>query len=50
MTFTGTCHRELFELWLEPCLVPQLQVGDVIVNDNASIPHSQAIEEIVAQA
>ena len=50
MTFTGTCDRGLFELWLEPCLVPQLQVGDVIVIDNASIHHSQAIEEIVAQA
>ena len=50
MTFTGTCDRELFELWLEQCLVPQLQVGDVIVIDNASIHHSQAIEEIVVQA
>jgi transposase len=30
--------------------VPQLQPGDVIVIDNASFHHGQAIEEIVAQA
>ena len=50
MTFAGSCNRDLFELWLEECLVPQLQPGDVIVIDNASFHHGQAIEEIVAQA
>jgi len=30
--------------------VPQLQPGDVIVIDNASFHHSQAIEEVVAAA
>ena len=37
-------------MWLEDCLLPQLQPGDVIVIDNASFHHGQAIEEIVAQA
>jgi transposase len=50
MTFTGTCHRDLFEMWLEQCLVPQLKPGDVIVIDNATFHHGQVIEEIVAQA
>jgi transposase len=50
MTFTGSCNRDLFELWLEECLLPQLQPGDVIVIDNASFHHSQSIEEIVAVA
>lgn len=50
MTFAGSCNRDLFERWLEECLVPQLQPGDVIVIDNASFHHSQSIEEIVAQA
>ena len=50
MTFTGSCNRDLFEMWLEQCLMPQLQLGDVIVIDNASFHHSQALEEIVAQA
>ena len=50
MTFVGSCNRDLFELWLEQCLVPQLQPGDVIVIDNASFHHGQAIEEIVTHA
>lgn len=50
ITFSGSCNRDLFELWLEECLLPQLQPGDVIVIDNASFHHSQSIEEIVAAA
>ena len=50
MTFVGSCNRDLFERWLEQYLVPQLQPGNIIVIDNASFHHSQAIEEIVAQA
>ncbi|WOB45738.1 hypothetical protein HNI00_10705 [Thermoleptolyngbya oregonensis NK1-22] len=33
MTFAGSCNRDLVEMWLEECLVPQLQPGDVIVID-----------------
>jgi hypothetical protein len=29
MTFAGSCNRDLFELWLEECLLPQLQPGEV---------------------
>ena len=64
MTFVGSCNRNLFEMWLEQCLLPRLQRGDVIVIDNArhfsdgsvtrkdaaSFYHSQAIDEIVAEA
>lgn len=50
MTYGGSCNRDLFEMGLEQCLVFQLQPGDVIVIDNASFHHSQAIEDIVAQA
>ena len=50
MTFEGACNRDLFEMWLEECLVPQLQPGNVIIIDNASFHHSQMIEEIVAAA
>ncbi len=37
-------------MWLEDCLLPQLQPGDVIVIDNASFHRSHVIEEMVAQA
>ena len=50
MTFEGSCNRGLFEIWLEECLVPQLQSGDGVVIDNASFHHSQSIEDIVAAA
>jgi len=50
MTFAGTCNRDLFEMWLKECLVPQLQPGDVIVIDNASFHRSESIEEVVRAA
>ncbi|HEY9783408.1 MAG TPA: IS630 family transposase [Leptolyngbyaceae cyanobacterium] len=50
MTNACSCNRDLVEMWLENCLIPQLQPGDVIVIDNASFHHSQTIEEIVAEA
>jgi transposase len=50
MTFTGSCNRDLFEMWLVDCLLPRLQIGDVIVIDNASFHYSQYIEEVVADA
>ncbi len=50
LTFTGSCNRDLFEMWLEQCLLPKLQPGDVIIIDNASFHHSQFIDDIVAAA
>lgn len=50
MTFAGTCNRDLFEMWLEQSLLPQLQPGSVIVIDNASFHRSQVIDELVTQA
>ena len=31
MTFDGSCNRDLVEMWLKDCLLPKLNVGDVIV-------------------
>ncbi len=50
MTFAGSCNRDLFEMWLEECLLPRLQPEDVIGIDNASFHRSQSIEEIVVAA
>ena len=50
MTFDGTCNRDLFEMWLENGLLPQLQLGDIIIIDNASFHASQAIDDLVAAA
>ena len=48
MTFEGACNRDLFEMWLSECLLPQLQPGDIIVIDNATFHRSQYINEIMA--
>jgi transposase len=50
MTFEGTCNRDLFEMWLEDCLLPQLHQGDIVIIDNASFHSSQAIDEMIAAA
>ncbi len=50
MTFSGSCNRDLFEMWLQECLLPQLQSGDVLIIDNASFHRSEAIEQMVVEA
>lgn len=50
MTFEGTCHTALVETWLEQCLVPELQPGQVVVMDNASFHKSTAIRKLIEQA
>jgi transposase len=50
MTFDGTYNRMLMELWLEDSLLPPLEIGDVIVMDNASFHKGQAIEDLVLEA
>ena len=50
MSFAGSCNRDLFEMWLQESLLPQLQSGDVMIIDNASFHRSQAIDKIVVEA
>jgi transposase len=50
LTFQGSCNRDLFEVWLEFCLIPQLEEGDIIVIDNASFHKGESIKEIVEGA
>ena len=35
-TVEGACNRAVFETWLETCLLPVLQPGQVVVMDNAT--------------
>ena len=61
MTNVCSCNRNLFQMWLEQRLLPQLPKGDIIVIDNArssargvspaqfaSFHYSQTIDEMVA--
>ncbi len=36
MTFTGGCNKDIFNVWLERRLLPQLQRDTTIVMDNAT--------------
>jgi transposase len=49
LTFEGGCNRDLFEEWLEKCLIPKLEKGDVII-DNASFHKGDNIRAIVESA
>ena len=48
--FEGHCNTELFELYLEKVLLPNLKKGNVIILDNASFHKSAKINELVKAA
>ncbi len=35
-TVEGACNRTVFETWLETCLLPTLQPGQIVIMDNAT--------------
>lgn len=49
-TLEGSCNREVIELWLETCLIPELKPGQVIIMDNASFHKGGRIEELLQAA
>ncbi len=44
-TVEGACNRTVFETWLETCLVPVLEAGQVVVMDNATFHKGGRIEQ-----
>ena len=42
-------NAELFEFWLENCLIPQLTDGAVIILDNASFHRKKQLRELVGK-
>ena len=50
MTYEGYCNREVFEVWLEQVLLPSLQLGQVLICDNATFHKGGRIEALVEQA
>jgi transposase len=49
-TVEGSCNRSVFEIWLESCLIPLLQPGQVVVMDNATFHKGGRIEQLIQQA
>ena len=49
-TVEGACNRTVFETWLEACLLPTLEPGQVVVMDNATFHKGGRIEEMIQNA
>jgi len=44
LSFDGTCHHRLFELWLRVMLCPLLRAGQVVILDNARFHRKKAVQ------
>ena len=49
-TVGGACNREVFETWLETCLIPSLEPGQKLIIDNATFHKGGRIEQLVKDA
>ena len=49
-TVEGACNRTVFETWLETCLLPTLEPGQVVVMDNATFHKGGRIQELIQNA
>ena len=50
LVFEGTCDREVFEMYLEKVLIPQLAPGHTLVMDNATFHKGGRIQSIMQEA
>ena len=48
--FQGCCHSLLFEAWLEACLIPELEAGQVLILDNATFHKSAKAKALIEAA
>ncbi len=47
MVFNGSCNTILFESWVEQSLIKELEPGQFVVIDNASLHKSQKTKELI---
>jgi hypothetical protein len=50
MCFKGTCNTELFNIWIEQCLIPELKRGQVVIMDNAAFHKSPRTKDLIESA
>ena len=48
--FDGYTDSNVFNLWLQHCLLPELQPGQIIIMDNATFHKSPKTQELIASA
>ena len=49
-TVEGACNRKVFETWLETCLIPSLQPGQLVIADNATFHKGGRINQLIEAA
>ena len=50
MVYEGYCTAKVIETWLEKCLLPEVEAGQVIIMDNAPFPNSRKVRELIEKA
>jgi len=48
--FKGYCNTEVFNLWVEQILVPELKIGQTVILDNASFHKSATTIKLIENA
>src|ERR1039458_9156160 len=49
MLFTGSCHTETVNQWIEHMLLPELHAPSIIVMDNARFHNKEQIQAIIGK-
>ena len=49
MLFQGSCNAQLFEMWIEECLMKELHEPTIVVVDNASFHNHKRVQDILAK-
>jgi transposase len=47
LRFEGSTNADIFNMWIEECLCPELKEWDIVVMDNASFHKSQKTRELI---
>lgn len=50
MTFKGTCNTQLFEIWIQKILIPELKKGQIVIMDNATFHKSERTKNLIEEA
>lgn len=49
MLFQGSCNAQLFEIWVEQCLMKELHEPTIVVMDKASFHNHKRVQDILAK-
>ena len=47
MVFKGSCNSQVFETWVEQCLIKELKSDQVVILDNATFHRSQKTRDLI---